>query len=209
MTEITQDSPTPTHDSAIGELCKTLINAFVKKSQDTHGDTPLAKLQNAIKYDGNEAMWDGITALSTYLSARAQERQAQSLESLAKTLAAQHRTESASTDAQAVIDSREPVRDYLASTYSLPMPTLSLLWAVRGMLVDAAIRSLSKPSRFDPYERLTTDEIAWALRMDRADLYAMLPQTPNGSIDFALLEDFGIVHYGGSDTEPDDWMFGG
>lgn len=209
MTETTE--AVPTHDSAIADLCKTLINGFVKKSQETHGDTPLKKLQNAIQYDGNEAMWDGITALSTYLSARAQERQAAALEAVAKTASLLQRAETTDQTAQAIVDQRESKRDYLASTYSLPMPTLSLLWAMRGMLMDASIRSLSKPDRFDPYRRLSTEEIAWSLRMDPADFYAMLPSTGGATprIDFALLEEFDIVYYGGSDTAPDDWMFGG
>jgi hypothetical protein len=209
VTETASTEPAPSHDAAIADLCKTLVNAFIKDSKNAYGDSALAKLQSAIKYDGNEAMWDGITALSTYLSVRAQERQATALESVAKAATRLQLTEAADQNAQAIVDQREPKREYLASTYSLPMPTLSLLWAVRGMLMDASVKSLSKPDRFDPYNRLSTDEIAWSLRLDRGDFYIMLPQTANGNIDYELLEAFDIVHYGGTDLEPDEWMFGG
>lgn len=198
-------------DTSFSELCKTLLNAFVKKSQDMHGDTALTKLQNAVKYEGNEAMWDGITAISTYLSARSQERQAQALESIASTVASQQRADAASTDAQAIIDQRESKRDYLATTYSLPTPMLMFLWAIRGMLVDASLKSLSRPNSFEPYQRLTTAELAWSLRLTSDQFIEALPRRGDDdhSIDYRLLEEFDIMHYGGTDDEPEDWMFGG
>jgi hypothetical protein len=209
MTDSDDDIPVKTHDSAVAELCKSLINVFIKSSQDTHGDTPLEKLKNAAKYDGNEPMWSAITALSTYREAKAAERQASAMESLVKTARTLSMSETADTTAQAIVDQREPKRDYLASTYSLPTETLSLLWAMRGLLIDASIRSLSKPDRFDPYRRLSTEEIAWSLRLSPEQLTAEFPRTPDGSIDYALLEDFDLVHYGGSDDAPDDWLYNG
>ena len=107
---------------------------------------------------------------------------------------------------------RESKRDYLATTYSLPMPVLTLLWAMRGMLMDASIKALSRPDRFDPYRRVTTEEIAWSLRLSVDDFYLLLPRTSqSGGIDFdfSLLEEFDILHYGGTDIAPDDWMYGG
>lgn len=209
MTEPDDISPSRTHDAAVAELCKSLINVFIKSSQDTHGDTPLDKLKNAAKYDGNEPMWSAIEALSTYRGAKAAERQASALESIGKAMSSLQRSESSDTAAQAIVDLREPKRDYLASTYSLPMPTLSLLWAIRGMLMDASVKSLSRPDRFDPYRRLTTDEIAWTIRVASEDLYAMLPRTPSGDIDYDLLEAFDIVYYDGTPEAPDGWMFNG
>lgn len=204
--------PEPTHDSAIAELCKTLINAFVKdanQKDDTHGKTALAKLQNAIRYDGNEAMWDGITALSAYTSARAAERQASALETIARTAVAQERAQAATSDAQALVDDREPKRDYLASTYSLSTEQLSLLWAMRGIVMDAAVASLSRPQTFEPYAQVSSEEMAWTLRLSQQEFNSRLPRTDSGKIDYRLLEEFGAYHYGGDESTPDQWMFGG
>lgn len=207
----THEQPNKNHDDAVAELSKSLINVFIKSSQDAHGDTPLDKLKNAAKYDGNEPMWAGITALSAHRSAKAAERQAAALEDISKTVRRIQISEDSSVPAQAIIDQREPRRDYLATTYSLPTATLSLLWAMRGMLVDASIKSLSRPDRFDPYRRLTTEEIAWSLRMSPAEFYAALPYKHDlrPAIDFDLLEAFDIYHYGGTSDAPDDWMYGG
>lgn len=203
------DTSQATHDAAISGLCKTLINGFIKDSKEKHGDTDLDRLKNAIRYDGNEAMWDGITALSSYLSARAATRQAEALESIARTVASQARSQAANTDAQALVDDRQPQRDHLATTYSLPSKQLSLLWAMRGMLMDAAVASLSRPNAFEVYERISTEDLAWSLRITPADLLNDLPRTSDDAIDFRLMEAFGIFHYGGTDTAPDDWMYGG
>lgn len=208
MTEPSPNTPEPTHDSAIAELCKSLINLFIRESAKAHGDTPMDKMKSAARYDGNEAMWSGITALSAYQQARAAERQAVALETIARNAADQQRTTSANTDAQALIDQRKPLRDHLATTYSLPTKQLSLLWAMRGMLMDAAIKSLSRPASFEPYERVSTEEVAWSLRMTVADFYATLPHQDDG-IDFRLLEEFGIFSYSSDPARPDDWMYGG
>jgi hypothetical protein len=78
------------------------------------------------------------------------------------------------------------------------------------MLMDASIKSLSKPGEFHPYRRVTTAELAWGLRMKPEDFLGELPRTPRGGlIDYVILADFDIMHYGGSDSAPDDWMFGG
>ena len=128
---------------------------------------------------------------------------------MAKTVGKIQESETANTDAQAIIDGREPQREHLASTYSLSTLTLSLLWAVRGILMDASIKSLSRPDRFDPFRRVTTAEIAWTLRSTEAVFLLNLPHKIEGGIDYDLLRDFGIMRYGGTEDEPDDWMFGG
>src|SRR5687768_9744131 len=115
-----EETQTRTHDDAISELSKALINVFIKSSQDAHGDTPLDKLKNAAKYDGNEPMWSAVSALSAHRAAKAAERQASALESLSKTVSAQQHFEDSDAAAQAIVDQREPKREYLSTTYSLP-----------------------------------------------------------------------------------------
>jgi hypothetical protein len=131
------------------------------------------------------------------------------LEALAKTASKLQVADSLDTNAQAIVDQRESKRDYLATTYSLPFKTLAVLWAMRGMLMDASIKSLSRPERFDPYRRLSTEEIAWSLRLAPEGLWESLPKTADGAIDYEILEDFDIMHYGGTDDAPDDWLYGG
>lgn len=207
MVEPTEQAPS--YDATILSMVKLLINDLVTESQKTTGDTERERLRNHLKFQAGEGTLHGITALSAYMSARAAERQAAATESLAKAVGKIQTAETVNTDAQAIIDGREPRRDYLASTYSLPPETLSLLWAMRGMLMDASIKSLSRPDRFDPFRKLKTEEIAWSLRMTSADLLAKLPLCSLGGIDYGVLEAFGIMHYGGTGQDPDDWMYGG
>lgn len=209
MTEPT-DSTTPpkTYDGSIGDMVKSLINSIIKDSQDTYGDTPLEKVRNQLKFNTGGDTLAGITALSAYMTARSSERQAAAMESLAKTASKLQVADSLDTNAQAIVDQREPKRDYLATTYSLPTETLAVLWAMRGMLMDASIKSLSRPDRFDPYRRLTTEEIAWSLRMTSEKLWEALPRHGDG-IDYELLEEFDILHYNDDDVHPDNWIYGG
>ncbi len=210
MTDQTENpTPTKTYDGSINDLAKALINDLIEESQKTHGDTPKEKIKNHFKFQAGESTLHAITALSTYAMARTQERQATAMESIAKTASKLQVAEAVESGGQAIVDMREPKREYLASTYSLPPKTLSFLWAVRGMLMDASIKSLSRPDRFDPYRRLTTEEIAWSLRVAAPGFYEWLPKTSEGSIDYDLLEEFDIMHYGGTDTEPEDWAYGG
>lgn len=208
MTEPTEPTPVKTYDGSIGDMVKSLINSIIKDSQETYGDTPLEKVRNQLKFNTGGDTLAGITALSAYMSAKAAERQAASLESLAKTASKLQVAETLDTNSQAIVDQRESKRDYLATTYSMDTGTLSLLWAMRGMLVDASIKSLSRPDRFDPYRRLTTEEIAWSLRITSEQLWSMLPRHGDG-IDYELLEDFDILHYDDNDVHPDNWLYGG
>jgi hypothetical protein len=210
MTEQPQETPPQkTYDGSIGDMVKSLINSIIKDSQDTYGDTPLEKVRNQLKFNTGGDTLAGITALSAYMSARSSERQATALEALAKTASKLQVADSLDTNAQAIVDQRESKRDYLATTYSLPFKTLAVLWAMRGMLMDASIKSLSRPERFDPYRRLSTEEIAWSLRLAPEGLWESLPKTADGGIDYEILEDFDIMHYGGADDAPDDWLYGG
>lgn len=209
MVDTDADLPVKTHDGAILDMVKMVINSIVKDSESAHGDTPREKVKNQIKLRSDPATVGAINALSSYAHARAAERQATAMESIAKTVKATAMVETVDTNAQAMVDLREPKRDYLATTYSLPTETLALLWSVRGMLMDASVRSLSKPERFDPYQRLTTDEIAWSLRLTSDEFIARLPRRPNGEIDYGLLEEYDLMHYGGTDDKPDDWLYGG
>jgi hypothetical protein len=210
MTEQPQETPPQkTYDGSIGDMVKSLINSIIKDSQDTYGDTPLEKVRNQLKFNTGGDTLAGITALSAYMSARSSERQATALEALAKTASKLQVADSLDTNAQAIVDQRESKRDYLATTYSLPFKTLAVLWAMRGMLMDASIKSLSRPERFDPYRRLSTEEIAWSLRLAPEGLWESLPKTADGAIDYEILEDFDIMHYGGTDDAPDDWLYGG
>lgn len=208
MTDDQTTQPSRTYDGSIGDLIKALINVLIEESQETYGDTPKDKIRNHLQFDKVVPALNSIGALSAYVSARAQERQATAMESLARTASMVQAADSAEVSGQAIIDQRESKRDYLATTFSLPTEALTLLWAMRGMLVDASIKSLSRPDRFDPYRRLTTEEIAWSLRMTSEQLWAALPRHADG-IDFSLLEDFDILHYNADDVRPDDWMYGG
>lgn len=198
-----------TYEGSIIELAKSLISDLLKESQDKPGATSLDKILNHIKFGGADATMISISALSTYAHAKAAERQADAIESLAKTASKLQIADQVDTVGQAIVDDRESKRDYLAKTYSLPTATLSLLWALRGMLVDASIRSLSKPDRFDPYRRLSTEEMAWTLRVTPEQFWAILPRNSDDTIDYSLLEAFDVLHYGGTDEFPDEWLYGG
>lgn len=201
-------TPKP-YEGAIIDLAKSLITDLLKESQKGIGDDSLDKIIKHVKFGGADATMASISALSAYANAKAAERQADAIESLAKTANKLQIADQIDTAGQAIVDERESKRDYLASTYSLPTQTLSLLWALRGMLVDASIRSLSKPDRFDPYRRLSTEEIAWSLRMTSEAFWDALPRNPDGSIDYSLLEAFDVLHYGGTADYPDQWIYGG
>lgn len=207
---MTEPSSQKTHEQAISTLTSGLVNALILESEDKgFGDTPSQRIRSLFKDNTSSDTLAGITALSSYMAAKAAERQAAALESVAKVAGELQSAGSSEATGQAMIDLREPKRESLADTYSLPTTTLTLLWALRGILVDAAIRSLSKPDRFDPYRTVTTEEIAWTLRVDSPTFYQMLPVTSTGDVDFALLEAFDILHYGGNDGYPDNWMYGG
>lgn len=203
------DLPVRTHDGAVLDLVKTLINSIVKDSETAHGDTPRDRLKFQVKERSDPTMVGAITALSTYGMARAAERQAAALETVAKVANRIQMRDTVDETAQAMVDLREPKRDYLATTYSLDPNTLMLLWSIRGMLVDASLRSLSKPERFEPYNQVTTEEIAWSLRVEPRFVIENLPRRSSGNIDYALLEEFDIYHYGGTEHEPDIWLYGG
>jgi hypothetical protein len=49
------------------------------------------------------------------------------------------------------------------------------------------------------------------LRLSEEQLLARLPRTDqeSGEIDFTLLEEFDILHYGGDLDNPDVWLYGG
>jgi hypothetical protein len=201
-------TPKP-YEGAIIDLAKNLITDLLKESQKGIGDSPLEKIMHHVKYGGADATMASISALSAYAHAKAAERQADAIEALAKTANKLQIADQIETAGQAIVDERESKRDYLASTYSLPTHTLTLLWALRGMLVDASIKSLSKPDRFDPYRRVSTDEVAWTLRMSPEQFWDALPRHSDGAIDYSLLEAFEILHYGGTVSEPDQWIYGG
>lgn len=210
MAETDDDLPVRTHDAAIFELAKSLINSIVKESEEVHGETPRDRLKNQIKYRTDEKMVGAIGALSSYLQAKSSDRQATAMESLAKTASRWSMAETVDATAQAIVDQRESKRDYLATTYSLPPLTLALLWAIRGMLMDASVKSLSRPDRFDPYRRLSTEELAWSMRLTPEELWEGLPRVNgHGPIDYDVLEDFDLMHYGGTEMKPDDWVYGG
>lgn len=197
-------------DQAIDEITRALIGTFIKEVEgNSYGDTPLDKIRNYIALSKSEKLLEGVADLSAYLAAHAAERQAKALEQIAAHVSAQQIATETSTRTQAITESRESKLEYLTSTYSLPTVYLSLLWAMRGILMDASIKSLSVPERLDPYRRVTTDEMAFALRMTPEDFIAALPQDTDGSIDFDLLEEFDVLHYGGTDEAPNDWMYGG
>jgi hypothetical protein len=201
-------TPQKTYEGSIIDLAKSLISDLLKESQDKQGATSLERIHNHVKFGGADATMASITALSAYAHAKAAERQADAIEALAKTASRFQIAEQMDTAGQAIVEDRDSKREYLAATYSLPTETLSLLWALRGLLVDASIRALSKPDRFDPYRRLSTEEIAWSLRLSVDDFYARLPRT-SGGIDYGLLHEFDIMNYGGTEERPEDWIWGG
>ena len=205
-----QPAPAKTYEVSIGDMVRMLINDLVDEA-NTHGygDAAREKIRSHLKHGAGENTMHGITALSSYMTARAQERQATDMESIAKTASKLQVAGSLASGGQAIVEQRESRREYLSTTYSLPTETLSFLWSIRGLLVDASIKSLSVPSRLEPYQRLITEDIAWALRVTPEDVWSMLPRTPQGSVDFSLLEEFGIYHYGGTEEKPDEWMWGG
>lgn len=197
-------------DKAIDEITRALIGTFIKEVENTpYGDSPIEKIRNFLTLHKSEKLLEGVGDLSKYLAAHAAERQAKALEQIAAHVSAQQIATESSTRTQAITENRESKLEYLTLTYSLPTPLLTLLWAVRGILVDASIKSLSVPERLDPYRRVTTEELSLALRMSPTDFLAALPRDADGSIDFDLLEDFDILHYGGNDEAPDDWLYGG
>ncbi len=207
---IDPEAPAKTHTDAILELAKTLLNSIVKDSEKVdHVSTPMEKLKVQVKDRSDPAMVGAISALSAYGQARASERMATAMETIAKTVKATATDAAVDTNATAMIDLREPKREYLATTYRLDSHTLSLLWAIRGMLIDAALKSLSVPSRFDPYLVTTTEQLAYSLKLDPEDLLELLPKNTKGEIDYRLLEEFEIMRYGGTDEAPDDFMYGG
>jgi hypothetical protein len=207
------DEPTTekSYDGSLANLVKSLINDVLKESQRLAGDTALEKARKHIQHGVGDNTFLAVTALSTYIQAQAAERQAAATESLAKTAAKFQMSETTETNAQAIVDQRESKREYIASTYSLDTDTLTFLWAFRGILIDASIKSLSRPDRFDPYRRVTNEEVAWTLRLSEEQLLARLPRTDqeSGEIDFTLLEEFDILHYGGDLDNPDVWLYGG
>lgn len=197
-------------DKAIDEITRALIGTFIKDVEELpYGDSPIGKIRNYLIKAKSEKLLEGVGDLSAYLNAHAAERQARALEQIAAHVSAQEMAEKSSTRTQAITEGRESKLEYLTLTYSLPPTLLTLLWAMRGILMDASIKSLSVPDRLDPYRRVTTEEMSLALRMAPDAFLAALPQDGDGSIDFDLLEDFDILHYGGTDEFPDDWMYGG
>jgi hypothetical protein len=197
-------------DKAIDEITRALIGTFIKEVEELpYGDTPIAKIRNYLIQSKSEKLLEGVGDLSRYLAAHAAERQAKALEQIAAHVAAQQVAAETRTRTQAITQGRESKLEYLTLTYSLPTQLLTLLWAMRGVLMDASIKSLSVPDRLDPYRRVTTQEMSLAVRMSPEEFLAALPKDGTGSIDFDLLEDFDILHYGGTDERPDDWIYGG
>lgn len=197
-------------DQAIDEITRALIGTFIKNVEEhPYGDSPLEKIRNYLIQSKSEKLLEGVSDLSDYLHARAAERQAKALEQIASYVSVQKAAVESTTRTQTIAEERESKLEYLTITYSFPSDVLSLLWAMRGILMDASVRSLSVPNRLDPYRRVTTEEIALALRLSPGELIEALPRNPEGQIDFELLEDFAIIHYGGTDVFPDDWVFGG
>lgn len=208
MTETTEEAPR-NHDQTVAQLCRLLINSVIKESATAHGENERERLTFHVKNRTDDSMMGALTAFAAHRSAQAAERQAAAMETVAKAMNTMALSESNDLTAQAIVDEREPKRDYLATTYSLPTETLMLLWSVRGMLMDASVKSLSRPDRMDPYRKVTTEELAWSLRMTPEQFWQALPQDGKGGRAFDLLEAFDIMHYGGTDDEPDDWMYGG
>jgi hypothetical protein len=197
-------------DKAIDEITRALIGTFIKDVEEfPYGEKPIEKIRNYIIQSKSEKLLEGVADLSGYLAAHAAERQAQALEQIAAHVTAQQAAAAASTRTQAITEERESKLEYLTLTYSLSTPLLTLLWAMRGILMDASIKSLSVPDRLDPYRRVSTEEMSLALRMSPEELIEALPRDADGAIDFDLMEDFDVLHYGGTDAAPDVWMYGG
>jgi hypothetical protein len=210
MTEPIEPTAAKTQVDAVERLATQLLTGLVKDSQDKgFGATPVEKIRSLFKDNTSGDTLAGITALSEYLSAHHAGRQATALETIAKEIEKSSAAGSSEVAGQAIIDARVSKREALASEHSLPSPTLSLLWALRGIVVDAAIRALSRPDRFDPYPHVTTEEMAWTFRVTPEAFWEMLPRNSGGDIDYSLLEAFDILHYGGTDEYPDAWMYGG
>jgi hypothetical protein len=210
------ETPTPKSgipvvaDKAIDEITRALIGTFIRNVEEhPYGDSPIEKIRNYLIQTKSEKLLEGVSDLSEYLTARAAERQAKALEQIAAHVSAQQVAAETSTRTQAITQDRESKLEYLTLTYSLPSSLLSLLWAMRGILMDASIKSLSVPDRLDPYRRVSTEEMALALRISPTELIGLLPRDGESAIDFDLLEDFDILHYGGTDDAPDDWLYGG
>lgn len=197
-------------DKAIDEITRALIGTFIREVEEhSYGDAPIDKIRSYLITSKSEKLLEGVGDLSKYLAAHAAERQAKALEQIAAHVSAQQIAAETSTRTQAITEGRESKLEYLTLTYSLPSRLLMLLWAMRGILMDASIKSLSVPDRLDPYRRVTTEELSLALRMSPDEFLAILPKDASGSTDFDLLEEFDILHYGGTDEFPDDWMYGG
>jgi hypothetical protein len=197
-------------DKAIDEITRALIGTFIKEVENTpYGDSPIEKIRNFLIQSKSEKLLEGVADLSSYIAAHAAERQAKALEQIAAHVSAQQAAAQTSTRTQAITESRESKLEYLTLTYSLSTPLLSLLWAMRGILMDASIKSLSVPDRLDPYRQVTTEEMALALRMTPGAFQAALPRDGDGAIDYDILEDFDLLHYDGTDDAPDGWMYGG
>jgi hypothetical protein len=197
-------------DKAIDEITRALIGTFIKDVEEhPYGEKPIDKIRNYIMQSKSEKLLEGVADLTGYLTAQAAERQAKALEQIAAHVSAQQVAAETSTRTQAITQDRESKLEYLTLTYSLSTPLLSLLWAMRGILMDASIKSLSVPDRLDPYRRVSTEEMALALRMSSEDFLAALPRDESGIIDFDLLEAFDVLHYNHDSERPDDWIYGG
>lgn len=200
-----------TTDQAISTLIRSMISALIARSrEEDYGKTPLEKLEYTLTdRTKSESLLKGINSFTEFLAARAAERQAKALETIAAQGATHRIVSEANQTAQAIIDAREPKREHLALTYSLPPEMLTHLWAMRGIVMDAAVKSLSRPDRFDPYGKVYTDDMAYTLRLSTDEFLARLPRKNDGSLDVELLDAFDIRYYGGSTNQPDEWMYGG
>lgn len=197
-------------DQAIDEITRALIGTFIRNVEEQpYGDTPIEKIRNSLIQSRSEKLLEGVSDLSEYLHARASERQAKALEQIASFVSSQDTAQKTDARTQAITEERESRREYLTITYSLFPETMALLWAMRGILMDASIRNLSVPDRLDPYRRVSTSDMALSLKLTQEKFVDSLPRNPEGEIDFELLEDFDILHYGGTDELPDEWIYGG
>lgn len=221
MTDETPDAPKSSGipkvpDQAIDEITKALIGTFIKNVEEVpYGDSPLDKIRSYLITSKSEKLLEGVADLSAYLQAQSLHRQAKALESIAASLNKAQLSTETDNRAQAIVNERESKLEYLSITYSFDPDTLALLWAIRGILMDASIKSLSRPDRFDPYRRVSTETLAHALRLTPERFISSLPRKTDGPrtngfhIDYDLLEDFDIMHYGGTTEFPDEWIYGG
>lgn len=197
-------------DQAIDEIARALIGTFIKNVEEhPYGDAPIEKIRNYLIQSKSEKLLEGVADLSAYIQARASERQAKSLEQIAAHVTAQETGNKTDARTQAITEERDSKREYLTITYSFPPEKMAMLWAMRGILMDASVRSLSVPDRLDPYRRVSTEDMALALRLSPEEFLERLPRKGNEAIDFELLEEFDILHYAGTDASPDDWIYGG